>query len=220
VSTTHSVIAAIGIDPNRLIRSVGTLGLFAVIFAESGILLGFFLPGDSLLFTAGLLSATTNVLPPLGVLVVGCSIAAIAGDQFGYGLGRRFGPGIFDRPSSRFLKREHLTRAEAFFERHGSKTVVLARFVPVVRTLTPVIAGASRMQYRRFTIYNIIGGVLWATSFLTLGWALGTRFPGIADYLDIVVVGIIVLSLLPLGIEYARQQRRANRTMEPEPPGG
>ena len=110
MSTTHSVIAAIGIDPNRLIRSVGTLGLFAVVFAESGILLGFFLPGDSLLFTAGLLTATTSVLPPLGVLVVGCSIAAIAGDQVGYVLGRRFGPDIFDRPSSRFLKREHLTR--------------------------------------------------------------------------------------------------------------
>ena len=220
MSTTHSAIAAIGIDPNRLIRSVGTLGLFAVVFAESGILLGFFLPGDSLLFTAGLLNATTSILPPLGVLVVGCSIAAIAGDQVGYGLGRRFGPGIFDRPSSRFLKREHLTRAEAFFARHGSKTIVLARFVPVVRTVTPVIAGASRMHYRRFTVYNIIGGVLWATGFVTLGWALGTRFPGIADYLDIVVVGIIVLSLLPLGIEYLRQRRRASRAMEPEPPTG
>jgi membrane-associated protein len=220
MSTTYSVIAAIGIDPNRLIRSVGTLGLLAAIFAESGILLGFFLPGDSLLFTAGLLTATTNVLPPLGVLVVACSVAAIAGDQFGYGLGRRFGPGIFDRPSSRFLKREYLTRAEAFFDRHGSKTIVLARFVPVVRTLTPVIAGASRMHYRRFTLYNIIGGVLWAAGFLTLGWALGTRFPGIADYLGIVVLAIIVLSLLPLGIEALRHRRGASRTMEPEPPAG
>ena len=205
------IVAAIGIDPNQLLRSVGTLGLFAAVFAESGILLGFFLPGDSLLFTAGLLTATTNLLPPLPVLVVGCTVAAIAGDQVGYGLGRRYGPRVFDRPESRWFKREHLSRAEAFFARHGSKTIVLARFVPVIRTFTPVVAGASGMHYRRFVAFNIVGGFLWATGLLTAGWLLGTRYPGIADSLDLVIVVIVTLSVLPLVVHSLRQRSRSRR---------
>ncbi|MCU1457371.1 MAG: hypothetical protein JWL73_1463 [Actinomycetia bacterium] len=208
------VLAAIGIDPNQLIRNAGFAGLLAVVFAESGILLGFFLPGDSLLFTAGLLTATTNVLPPLPVLLVGCSLAAVVGDQVGYLIGRRFGPGIFDRPDSRLFKREFLTRAESFFERHGPKTIVLARFVPIVRTFAPVVAGASHMSHRRFTIYNVIGGVAWACGMLTLGWVLGKRFPGIGNYLDVAVVVIVLVSLIPIAIEYLRHRSALNRDQQ------
>ncbi len=213
-ATPFGVLAAVGVDPNQLLRSAGFAGLLAVVFAESGILLGFFLPGDSLLFTAGLLTATTNVLPPLPILLVACSLAAIAGDQVGYLIGRRFGPGIFDRPDSRLFRHEYLERAEAFFERHGSKTIVLARFVPIVRTFAPVVAGASRMDHRRFTIYNVIGGTLWASGMLTLGWILGKRFPGIGDYLDVAVVVIVLVSVIPLAIEYLR-----HRSASPGDPG-
>ncbi|MEP6625548.1 MAG: VTT domain-containing protein [Acidimicrobiia bacterium] len=201
------MIATLGIDPHHLIQSVGTLGLFAVVFAESGLLIGFFLPGDSLLFTAGLLAATTSLVAPLPLLVLGCTIAAIAGDQVGYGLGHRFGRRIFERPDSRLFKRDHLTRAEAFFERHGNTTIVLARFVPIVRTFAPVVAGASRMNHRRFTIYNVVGGTLWATGVLLLGWALGRRFPNIGDSLDLVIVVIVALSVIPLGVEFLRHRR-------------
>ncbi len=200
-------LAAIGIDPNQLIRSVGLFGLFAVVFAESGLFIGFFLPGDSLLFTAGLLAATTNLLTPLPFIILGCAIAAIAGDQVGYSFGHRYGPRLFSQPDSRFLKRQHLARAEAFFARHGSKTILLARFVPVVRTFAPIVAGASTMHRRTFTVYNVIGGTAWVVLLTTLGWTLGTRFPGIADSLDLVILVIVVLSVIPLAIEYVRHRR-------------
>lgn len=200
-------LAAVGIDPDQLIRTVGLFGLFAVVFAESGLLIGFFLPGDSLLFTAGLLAATTDLLTPLPLIILGCSIAAIAGDQVGYGFGHRFGPRLFSQSDSRFLKRQHLARAEDFFARHGSKTIFLARFVPVVRTFAPIVAGASTMHRRTFTIYNVIGGTAWVVLLTTLGWALGTRFPAIADSLDLAILVIVALSLVPFAIEYFRHRR-------------
>jgi membrane-associated protein len=199
-------IAAIGIDPAQLIRHVGLLGLFFVVFAESGILIGFFLPGDSLLFTAGLLVATAVMTTPLPLLILGCAIAAVIGDQVGYAVGHRYGPGLFTRPDSRFLKQEQLARAEDFFDRHGSKTVVLARFVPFARTFTPLVAGASKMRHRTFTIYNVIGGTLWVATVTTLGWALGTRFPGIADYLDVAILAIVGLSIALAALEYLRRR--------------
>jgi membrane-associated protein len=201
------VIASIGIDPNQLIRNVGLFGLFVVVFAESGLFIGFFLPGDSLLFTAGLLGATTNLLSPFPLIVFGCVIAAIVGDQVGYLFGQRFGPRLFSQPDSRFLKRKHLERAEEFFERHGSKTVLLARFVPVVRTFAPIVAGASKMHWRTFSVYNVIGGTTWVVLLMGLGWALGTRYPGIADSLDLAILVIVAISLVPLGIEYLRHRR-------------
>jgi membrane-associated protein len=206
------LIASLGLDPNKILDSVGTIGLFAIVFAESGIMIGFFLPGDSLLFTAGLLSATRNVLWPFPVLLIGCAAAAIAGDQVGYLFGQRVGPGLFRRPDSRLFKQEHLQRAEDFYERHGSKTIVIARFVPIVRTFAPIVAGASKMQYRKFVLYNVIGGVLWSTLMLCLGYGLGKKFPKIGDYLDYAVVIIIVLSLIPIAFEYLRQRRKASRT--------
>jgi membrane-associated protein len=200
-------LAAIGIDPEQLIRHVGLFGLFVVVFAESGILIGFFLPGDSLLFTAGLLVATEVMVTPLPLVILGCAVAAIIGDQVGYAVGHRYGAGLATRPDSRFLKREQLVRAEDFFDRHGSKTVVLARFVPFVRTFAPIVAGASKMGHRTFTIYNIIGGTLWVATVTLLGWALGTRFPGIADYLDVAILAIIGLSVVLMVIEYVHRRR-------------
>ena len=203
----NAVVAALGIDPVKLLSSVGTIGLFLVIFAESGIMIGFFLPGDSLLFAAGLLSATTALLWPFPVLIVGCAVAAVVGDQVGYTFGQRVGPALFRRPDSRLFKQEHLARAEAFFSLHGSKTIILARFVPVVRTFAPIVAGASGMSHRTFTVFNVIGGVLWSTLLLSIGYALGSKFPKIGDYLDVAILIIVALSLLPFAIEYLRHRR-------------
>jgi membrane-associated protein len=203
------LVASLGLDPKKILNSLGTAALFAIVFAESGIMIGFFLPGDSLLFTAGLLSATKNVLWPFWALLIGCAIAAIAGDQVGYAFGNKTGPRLFNRPDSRFFKREHLQRAEDFYTEHGSKTIVIARFVPVVRTFAPIVAGASKMEYRKFVVYNIIGGAAWSTAMLSLGYLLGKRFPGIGNYLDYAVLVIVVLSLIPIAFEYVRHRRRA-----------
>jgi len=208
-----ALVATLGLDPKRILNSLGTAALFAIVFAESGIMIGFFLPGDSLLFTAGLLSATKNVLWPFPLLIVGCAIAAIAGDQVGYAFGNRAGPRLFSRPDSRWFKHEHLQRAEDFYERHGSKTIVIARFVPVVRTFAPIVAGASKMEYRRFVLYNILGGTAWATVMLCLGYGLGKKFPGIGNYLDYAILVIVVLSLCPIAFEYLRHRRRASRNV-------
>jgi membrane-associated protein len=193
------------------LRNFGTLAtfvVFGIIFAESGLMIGFFLPGDSPLFTAGLLSVSNTHLAPLPVLIVGCAIAAIAGDQVGYAFGKKVGPPLFSRPDSRFFKQKHLQQAEAFFDRHGSKTIILARFTPIVRTFAPIVAGASHMKYRTFVTYNVIGGVAWTTSMLCLGAALGKTFPGIGERLDYVIVVIVALSLIPFAIEYIRHRRR------------
>src|SRR4051794_9398502 len=148
------------IDPQQLIRSFGTIGLIAIIFAESGLLIGFFLPGDSLLFTAGLFASPGKL--NIAVVLLGCFLAAVIGDQVGYAFGKRVGPTIFQRPNSRFFKQEHVERANGFFEEHGPKTILMARFVPVVRTFAPILAGVGTMRYRTFLTYNVIGGVLWA----------------------------------------------------------
>jgi len=200
-------------DRLRSLGNLAALVVFAIVFAESGLMIGFFLPGDSLLFTAGLLSGST--LPPLPILIVGCSIAAIAGDQVGYAFGKKVGPPLFSRPDSRFFKQKHLGQAEGFFERHGSKTIILARFVPIVRTFAPIVAGASHMRYRTFVIFNVIGGVSWATLMLTAGWALGKAFPAIGSSLDYVLLVIIALSLIPVGIEYIRHRRHPDRDTTP-----
>ena len=193
----------------RNFGTVATFVVFGIIFAESGLMIGFFLPGDSLLFTAGLLSVSTGAhLAPLPVLIVGCAIAAIAGDQVGYAFGKKVGPPLFSRPDSRFFKQKHLQQAEAFFDRHGSKTIILARFTPIVRTFAPIVAGASHMKYRTFVVYNIIGGVAWTTIMLCLGAALGKTFPSIGKNLDYVIVVIVALSLIPFAIEYLRHRRR------------
>jgi len=183
------------------------LGMLAIVFVESGLLVGFFLPGDSLLFTAGLLSAA-NVLPDLWVLLVTVPIAAIAGDQVGYLIGRKAGPAIFSRPDSRFFHHEHVERAQEFFDRHGPRTIVLARFVPIVRTFAPVTAGVARMHYRTFLTYNIVGGVLWGVGVTTLGYFLG-QVELIKANIEFFLIAIVGLSFIPVAVELLRGRRRA-----------
>ncbi|MGI8727354.1 MAG: DedA family protein [Solirubrobacterales bacterium] len=197
------------LDPDVLIDTFGTLGVVSIVFIETGLLVGFFLPGDSLLFTAGLLSAD-GTLPPLWVFLVLVPIAAIAGDQLGYAIGRKAGPPIFDRPDGRFFRQEYVERSADFFERYGGRTVIIARFVPIVRTFVPVMAGASRMEYRRFLSYNIFGGVLWGMGVVTLGHSLG-QVDFVREHIELIILGIVALSVLPIAFELGRGYRRSRR---------
>lgn len=210
------LIAAGGpLDPKFWIEKVGFFGVFAIVFAESGLLIGFFLPGDSLLFTAGFIASKPDLAKlgisgdvnfPLIPLLIGVAVAAVVGDQVGYLFGRRVGPSLFKRPNSRFFKQENVEKARGFFDRHGSKTIVLARFVPIVRTFTPVIAGVSRMRYRTFVTYNIVGGVLWGVGITLLGYFLG-QVDFIADRLELVVLGVVAMSFIPIAVEVVRSRR-------------
>ena len=199
------------LDPKTLIDQVGLLGIYAIVFAESGMLVGFFLPGDSLLFTAGFLATKPASLPNLPhpnivALMVGCAFFAILGDQVGYLLGRRVGPKLFDRPDSRLFKQRYVEKAQEFFDRHGAKTIVLARFVPVVRTFTPVLAGISKMDYRTFVLYNVIGGVVWGAGISALGYFLG-QVDLIANNIETAVLTLVVVSFLPMAVELVRARR-------------
>lgn len=180
--------------------------IFLVIFAESGLLIGFFLPGDSLLFSAGLVAALTG-RPNVLLLVAVCFVAAAIGDQVGYLFGARVGPALFTRPNSRLFKQENVTRTKVFFDRHGAQALVLARFVPVVRTFTPILAGVSRMPYRKFVTYNVVGAALWSSLATLLGYGLGKRFPKLETYLTPVILLVVGLSLLPIAIEVLRARR-------------
>jgi membrane-associated protein len=199
------------LDPEQLIESFGLLGILAIVFAESGLLIGFFLPGDSLLFTTGLLVSTDQYLhTELWLVCLLIVLAAIVGDQVGYLFGRKVGPTLFRRPDSRLFKQENIEKAHAFFEKHGAKSIVLARFVPIVRTFTPIIAGVSRMEYRTFVTFNIIGGVLWGAGVTLLGAALG-KVDFVHEYIELILVGIVLLSVLPIAIEFLRARRAARR---------
>ena len=200
------------LDPEWLISTFGLIGILAVVFAESGLLIGFFLPGDSLLFTAGLLIAGGTYLHlPLWLMCLLVSLAAVAGDQTGYAFGRRFGPALFRRPDSRLFKQENLARARDFFQRYGARSIVLARFVPIVRTFTPVVAGASHMRYRTFLTFNVIGGTLWGCGVTTLGYFLG-RIAFVRDNIEFILIGIVVVSVVPVAVELLRARRRGRRT--------
>jgi membrane-associated protein len=194
------------IEADFLIETFGMLGILAIVFVESGLLIGFLLPGDSLLFTAGLLSANDK-LPDLWVLLVTIPLAAIAGDQVGYAIGRKGGPAVFKRPDSRFFREEYVERSREFFDRYGARTIVIARFVPIVRTLAPVMAGASRMDYRTFVLFNVIGGIAWGVSITTLGYFLG-QVEFVHDNLEPIILGIVALSVLPIAVELLRARRR------------
>jgi membrane-associated protein len=197
------------LDPHWLISTFGVIGILVLVFAESGLLIGFFLPGDSLLFTAGLLVAGGTYLQvPLWLLCLLVSIAAVLGDQFGYLFGRRFGPALFRRPDSRLFKQENLTRAAAFFERYGARSILLARFVPIVRTFTPIVAGASRMHYRTFVIFNVAGGTLWGCGVTILGYFLG-QVAFVRSNIEFILAGIVVVSVIPVVVELVRARRRA-----------
>lgn len=198
-------LSCLAVDPKQLIETFGTLGLFAIVFAESGLLVGFFLPGDSLLFTAGLLASQGHLSLP--VILVGCFVAAVAGDQVGYAFGARVGPALFRRPDSRIFHQKHVTRAQDFFETHGPKAIVLARFVPIARTFTPILAGVGEMSYSTFVKFNLLGGFAWAVGVTLLGFILGETVPSIDRYLLPAIAVIILLSLMPVGIEIYRGRR-------------
>jgi len=196
------------LDPDFLIDKFGVLGVLVIVFAESGLLIGFFLPGDSLLFTTGLL-ITSDVLDfPLWLMCVLIAVAAIVGDQVGYLFGRKVGPSLFNRPDSKLFKQENVQKAHEFFEKHGPKSLVLARFVPIVRTFTPIIAGVSRMNYRQFVVFNVIGGILWGVGVTLLGAALG-QIDFVHKNIEAILIGIVLLSVLPIVIEYLRARSRA-----------
>ena len=190
----------------ELIRLGGMLGLVAIVFAETGLMIGFFLPGDSLLVTAGLFAATGSL--NIFWLNVALILAAIVGDAAGYWIGHRSGQALYNRPNSFFFRREHLIKTQEFYERHGGKTIVIARFMPIVRTFAPVVAGAASMTYRNFAFYNIIGGVTWVLSMTLTGYFLGRVVPNIDKNIHLVVAGVIALSLLPALIAWLRAKRQ------------
>ena len=191
---------------DSLIQWGGYGVLFAIVFAETGLLVGFFLPGDSLLITAGLLAAngTLNIWWLNALLIV----AAVVGDSVGYAIGRRLGPRLFTRQKSLLFNPAHVERTRRFYEKYGAKTIVIARFVPIVRTFAPVLAGVGGMEYRRFIFYNVAGGVGWVVSMTWVGYLLRQSIPNVGSYIHIVVPIVIVLSCIPIAVELLRERRR------------
>ena len=198
-------------DVQSLVRVGGLTAIAAVIFSETGLMIGFFLPGDSLLFTAGAIAAHAEF--SIVTLNVVLSLAAIVGDTVGYWIGRRAGPALFKRPKSFLFNPDHLRRAHDFYEQYGGKTIVLARFIPIIRTFAPVVAGMGRMDYRRFVFFNVFGGVGWVLSMTLAGYFLG-RLPFVARHFEAFVIGIIVLSILP-GVFAVWRERRARASGRP-----
>lgn len=192
-------------DVEGVIRWGGLAMLVAIVFAETGLMFGFFLPGDSLLVTAGVFAAAGHL--DITTLLLAVSVAAVVGDQLGYYIGHKTGPMIFRREDSLLFKRAHLLRAQAFYEKHGGKTIILARFMPIVRTFAPVVAGVGAMEYRRFVVFNVAGGLLWVWSMCFIGYGLGRVIPNVDRYIHLIIVVIIFLSILPGIIEVVRSRR-------------
>lgn len=200
-----------GVDLIDFIVAVSIIGVAAVVFAESGLLIGFFLPGDSLLFTTGFL-IHSGILPVnihLAVFII--FLAAVLGDSVGYWFGRKAGPRIFNKPDARLFKQDYVRRAQAFYEKHGGKTIIIARFVPIVRTFAPIVAGTSHMDYRKFLTYNVIGGLLWAAGVTYLGFFLGAWFESMGIEIDHILLPIIfviiLISVLPPLIHIFRHKQ-------------
>jgi membrane-associated protein len=208
-------LLALSLNPKEILDSLspyGEIGLILIIFAETGFLIGFFLPGDSLLFTAGLLANEGRL--NLAAVLIGCFAAAVIGDQVGFTIGQKAGPRIFKRPDSRFFKQEYVARTEEFFERHGPKTIVVARFVPVVRTFAPVLAGVGSMTRRTFLTYNVVGASIWVFGVTLAGYFLADSIGDDIDkYLLPIIAAIIILSLIPPFIEWRRSKKRPARAV-------
>ena len=192
-------------DLTAFVQIIGYPGVFAAVFLESGVFFGFFLPGASMLFTAGLLSSQGYFNP--WILIPLVTVAAILGDSAGYWFGKRVGIRLFLRPDSRFFRHEHIERAKRFYDEHGVLAVFLARFVPIVRTFAPIVAGVVKMEYRTFLTYNVMGALAWGTGVTFAGYFLGTRFPFISHYLTPIVILIIIASLLPIANQYWKEYR-------------
>jgi membrane-associated protein len=194
------------LDPDAIIHWFGPLaviGVLAIVFVETGLLIGFFLPGDSLLFTAGMLTATGYIGTPLWLLCLLIFVAAFAGDQTGYLIGRTAGPRVFNRPDSRLFKQEHVDKTYAYFDRYGGRTIILARFVPIVRTFAPVAAGVGRMRYRTFIAYNAVGALLWGVGVTVLGYWLG-QITFVQENIELILVAIVAISVIPIVVELLR----------------
>ncbi|MEP6598483.1 MAG: VTT domain-containing protein [Actinomycetota bacterium] len=222
-SLAGAALAANPIDPNHLLDSFGLVGLLVILFAECGLLIGFFLPGDTLLFSAGLLLATGKINTPLWVFVVFAPLAAVAGNLVGYWIGARVGPRVFDRPNSRMFRPQYVQRSERFFARYGSWTIILARFVPIVRTVATVMAGVGRMRFTLYALYSVIGGVIWSAGVILLGYWLGhIQFvrDTVEPLIDPILIAVVILSLMPVTIHYLqarRAERREHRDERQEP---
>ena len=182
-------------DLIELIKTAGYLGVFSLVFLESGLLIGFFFPGDSLLFTAGFLASQGYL--DITILIIGCFIFAVLGDSIGYLIGKNLGPKLFTKDNSLIFNKKHLERAQSFYDKHGGKTIILARFVPVIRAFAPVVAGAGKMDYKKFVIFNLFGAALWAIGITFTGYYLGSRIPDVDKYLLPIVGLIILVSILP-----------------------
>ncbi|MGJ4846589.1 DedA family protein [Leifsonia sp. Le1] len=203
------------LDPQGIIQAAGPwalLGVCAIAFIETGLLVGFFLPGDTLLFFTGVLALTGRFTEPLWVIILAVIVAAALGDQVGYVIGRRTGPRVFERKESGFFSRSSVDRTQHFFDRFGGAAVMVARFVPVVRTFAPVAAGVGKMRWPLFTVFNVAGAAVWATAVIMLGYGLG-HIPGVADfvssYLDLILIGIVVISVVPVLVRVFALRRRA-----------
>ncbi|MCI3932173.1 DedA family protein [Streptomyces sp. AN091965] len=204
------------LDPDYLLNQFGLWGLLLIVFAESGLLIGFFLPGDSLLFTTGLLITTGKLDTPLWLACILICIAAIAGDQAGYLFGKKVGPSLFNRPDSKLFKQENVVKAHEFFEKHGPKSLVLARFVPIVRTFTPIIAGVSGMRYRSFITFNVIGGILWGAGVTLLGAWLG-KHEFVHKNIEAILILIVLISVVPIIIEFLRARSQKKKAAAQAP---
>ncbi len=203
-------------DVQGLVQWGGLIGLVLIVFAETGLLIGFFLPGDSLLVTAGIFCTDKNPTgqPLLDFFWVNVCVtaAAIVGDTVGYYIGAKTGPKIFTRENSLFFNRKHILKTKAFYERHGGKTIIIARFMPIVRTFAPVVAGVGQMEYKQFIRYNVFGGIFWVFSMTGLGYVLASNFPAITKHIDKLIILIIFLSLLPGIIGWLRSR---GKTVDP-----
>jgi membrane-associated protein len=204
------------LDPNYLLDTYSIWGLLLIVFAESGLLIGFFLPGDSLLFTCGLLITSGDLDFPLWAAIGLICLAAVLGDQAGYMFGKKVGPSLFNRPDSRLFKQENVTKAHEFFEKYGPKSLVLARFVPIVRTFTPIIAGVSGMRYRSFLVFNIIGGVLWGAGVTLLGSWLG-NIAFVKTNIEAILILIVLVSVIPIAIEFLRARSKEKKAAQAGP---
>ncbi|HEX6598261.1 MAG TPA: VTT domain-containing protein [Gemmatimonadaceae bacterium] len=202
-------------DVRQLVQAGGYVGLTLIIFAETGLLIGFFLPGDSLIVTAGLLAAQPQFGLHIWLLGLLLTVAAILGNSLGYAIGKYSGPRLFTRDDSLLFKKKHLFRAHEFYEKHGGKTLVLARFMPIVRTFVPVVAGMAEMDYKSYTAYNVLGAVLWIWSMLFIGFVLGRYIPGVEHHIEKVIIAVIIVSLLPGLISWRREKARAAAAARP-----
>ena len=193
------------LEPKIIIETLGLLGLFFIIFAESGLFFGFFFPGDSLLFTAGFLASQSYL--NIYFLVVGVFVFAVLGDNTGYWFGKKIGPKIFSKEDSIFFHKNYIIKAQDFYNKHGNKTIVLARFVPIVRTFAPIVAGVGNMKYKDFIIYNLIGGFFWSFGMILSGYFLGRIIPGVDQYLLPIIFIIIIISIFPAIYEIWRNKK-------------